>query len=250
MDTEFLREIGLTSYQTKVYLTLIEKGTLTATEVSKYSGVPQPKTYSSLDALIKMNLVELIPDYPKKYKAINPNITIPKLIEKKKKLIEEMEKDANEVINVLEKRYKEKKQRPGEYVWVIQRGKKEFLERLIEFINNSKKEILFFTLHYSVYPSLKKAITSAIKRGVKIKVIGYKTKETRDSYNTYKKMGCEVKSIKHDYPRFAVFDNKITAIRIGNFYVNIIVDDKPFSTIFKSFFNQEWKKAKENKTQK
>ncbi len=250
MDIEFLREIGLTSYQTKVYLTLIEKGTLTATEVSKYSGVPQPKTYSSLDALIKMNLVELIPDYPKKYKAISPSITVPKMIAKKKKAIEKMERSSKKIIQLLEKKYKEKKQESKEYVWVMKRGKKEFLERLIEFINQSQKEALFFTLHYSMYPELKKALAKAIKRGVKVRIIGNKTKETIEAYNAYKKMGCETRSVKHDYTRFAVFDGKITTMRIGEAYVNIIVEDEAFSSIFRSFFNQEWKKAKRDKTQK
>jgi len=85
MEKELLKEIGLTGYQTKIYLALIEKGELTASQIARESKVPQPKVYASLEKLKESSLIEILPDYPKKYKAINPSISIPHLIKERQK---------------------------------------------------------------------------------------------------------------------------------------------------------------------
>ncbi len=54
-----LREIGLTEYETKVYLTLLTKGPLTANELSIASGVPRTKVYETTTHLKRKGIVQL-----------------------------------------------------------------------------------------------------------------------------------------------------------------------------------------------
>jgi len=109
-------------------------------------------------------------------------------------------------------------------------------------IKESEKEILFLTLHFSIYPGFKKALEKATKKGVKIKVIGEATKETERNLKTYKEIGCEVRTHSHNYPRFAVFDNKKIIIRVGKQYRNIIIEDKEIANFFKRAFKELWNK--------
>ncbi len=54
-----LRMIGLSKYQLKVYLTLVERGPLTASLVVKYANVPSSKVYSILKGMVKLGLVDV-----------------------------------------------------------------------------------------------------------------------------------------------------------------------------------------------
>ena len=48
---EHLKEIGFNSYESKVYLALLQYGKSTGYEVSKNSGVPQARAYDTLKFL-------------------------------------------------------------------------------------------------------------------------------------------------------------------------------------------------------
>jgi sugar-specific transcriptional regulator TrmB len=63
-----LMELGFTEYESKVYLTLLTKGPLYASELALYSGVPRTKIYEAIKGLIKKQLVEAYGS-PKKFSA-------------------------------------------------------------------------------------------------------------------------------------------------------------------------------------
>ncbi len=61
-----LMELGFTEYESKVYLTLLTKGPLYASELSLHSGVPRTKIYEAIKSLMKKQLVEAYGS-PKKF---------------------------------------------------------------------------------------------------------------------------------------------------------------------------------------
>ena len=71
-----LREIGLTEYEEKIYLTLLKQGTLTGGQVSKLSKVPHGRTYEVLNNLAEKGFVSVLPIKPKIFKAVDPKIAI------------------------------------------------------------------------------------------------------------------------------------------------------------------------------
>jgi sugar-specific transcriptional regulator TrmB len=78
-DTEILerlKELGLTEYDAKVYYTLISQGTLTAVDISRESGVPMSKIYVVLNRLENGGWISVVPERPKKYRAVDPGVTI------------------------------------------------------------------------------------------------------------------------------------------------------------------------------
>lgn len=78
-DTEILerlKELGLTEYDAKVYYILVSRGTLTAVDISRESGVPMSKIYVVLNRLENAGWISVIPERPKKYRAVDPGVTI------------------------------------------------------------------------------------------------------------------------------------------------------------------------------
>ena len=62
-----LHEIGLTEYETRAYLTLLEHGVMTASGVSEFGGVPYSKVYETLNSLERKGWIEVEHGRPSRY---------------------------------------------------------------------------------------------------------------------------------------------------------------------------------------
>lgn len=71
-----LETLGLTEYETKAYICLVEKGTSTAGNLSKLTEIPHSKIYEVLMRLEKRNLIEAQKGRPLLFKAIKPSTAI------------------------------------------------------------------------------------------------------------------------------------------------------------------------------
>lgn len=65
-----LMEHGLTEYQARVYLTLLDLDTATASQVTPHARVPRTRIYATMQQLHEKGLVEIIPENPLRYKAV------------------------------------------------------------------------------------------------------------------------------------------------------------------------------------
>jgi len=88
-----LKELGLSEYESKVYMALIRSGTLTGLKASKLSGVPQGKIYDTLYRLAEKGMVSIMNVHPKLFKAVNPEIAIKGFIKSKKEHLQELEQN-------------------------------------------------------------------------------------------------------------------------------------------------------------
>ncbi|HMK47199.1 MAG TPA: helix-turn-helix domain-containing protein [Methanocella sp.] len=71
-----LKEMGLTEYDSKVYLTLVSKSPLAATDISREADVPMSKIYGVLSRLENGGWISVVPERPKQYRALDPGVTI------------------------------------------------------------------------------------------------------------------------------------------------------------------------------
>jgi sugar-specific transcriptional regulator TrmB len=67
---EKMQEYGLTEYEARTYLALLDLGTATARDVANLSRVPRTKIYSVLDELHQKQLAQVIPERPKRYEVV------------------------------------------------------------------------------------------------------------------------------------------------------------------------------------
>ena len=62
-----LRDFGLTEYQARVYLALLDLGEATASQIPPIARVPRTRIYATMQDLHKRGLVEIVPETPLKY---------------------------------------------------------------------------------------------------------------------------------------------------------------------------------------
>jgi sugar-specific transcriptional regulator TrmB len=61
---------GLTEYQARAYLTLLDVGTATASQVSPLSRVPRTRIYATMQQLHQKGLVQILPETPLRYQPV------------------------------------------------------------------------------------------------------------------------------------------------------------------------------------
>ncbi|MBI4415509.1 MAG: TrmB family transcriptional regulator [Euryarchaeota archaeon] len=65
-----LMDHGLTEYQARVYLALLDLDTATASQVTPHARVPRTRIYATMSQLHEKGLVDIIPETPLRYKAV------------------------------------------------------------------------------------------------------------------------------------------------------------------------------------
>ncbi|MBZ6496932.1 TrmB family transcriptional regulator [Natrinema longum] len=75
-----LGELGLSSYEEKVYRTLLVTGAVTAAELSETSGVPKGRIYDVLNGLESRKLIWRRSNDPNQYVAVQPETVVDRLL--------------------------------------------------------------------------------------------------------------------------------------------------------------------------
>jgi len=141
----------LNTYETKVWLALLGKGSASAGDITALSGVPRSRTYDVLESLEKKGFAIVKIGKPVKYLGIKPGTVIEKLKNNVKNKAEEKIyslsniKDTDEFIK-LEELYKgaiEPIKR--EDLSAALRGKANITNYLREILQNAKKEVIICT---------------------------------------------------------------------------------------------------------
>lgn len=242
-----LREFGLSEYEAKSYLALSVHGPLSASSVSELSKIPQSKIYEVLKSLVSKCMAEYWNGKPLKYKAVNPLFALKKILNQKRTNIENL----REKTNALVKELKPPKEN-GFGSW-SSKGKIACLERAAEMISRAKKFGFATTSDFSRHPSLDEAYIKALKRGVKIKMLGVfaldEAKKARASW--YLKQGAEIRIMPSNLQTtVGTIDDKEVCIRIDNNSTDsdVIWSNNPsLVSIFKIYFKELWLRGKKFK---
>jgi len=160
-----LQELGLTEYETRAYLSLLERGAMAATEVSEYSNVPYSKIYETLNSLEKKNWIKSEKGRPSQYYPKSPEeaLTAAKL-----KLEDTMKGWEQAILNELQPLYDKRgiKEKPD--IWIL-RGEFNILAKLQEMLDKAKNElmiaapILTKTLIKAAFPMLSSLRNKSVK---------------------------------------------------------------------------------------
>lgn len=143
-----LRELGLTQYETRAYLALLDKGALTASQVSEYAEVPYSKVYEVLASLERKGWVKAERGRPSKYYPKSPS----EALEAAKLRLEEMARSWEQtILSELQPLYEKRGIREKPDIWIL-RGEFSILAKLKETLDKAKREVMIAT------PSLPKAL--------------------------------------------------------------------------------------------
>ena len=157
---ESLKEIGLNSYEAKVYIALLKKYPATGYEVSKLADIPQSRAYDTLKALENSQIVMSSNTKPTTYTPIRP-----------KELTKRYKRKINSTLDYLEKKLPNVKEDYTEPILTVS-GNKEIREKVIEIIKNAKKEI-YLEIWSQDFKYIENDVLDSYNRGLDIKIVGY-----------------------------------------------------------------------------
>lgn len=216
LDT--LRSLGLNSYERKLYVTLIAKGTSNAGTLSELSGVPRSRTYDVLESLADKGFVVIQSSKPLKYVAIEPKEAMERLKTKHeenyKTMINRIENvKKGKILDELQKLFKNgiKTVDPTEFTGAL-KGRNSMNQQMQSLIRNSKKSFSLMTSFEGLnelYENHNKLLHDASKRGVKIKITAPLSSASEDIVKSLKSFA-EIRDMRNTnvVGRIAIVDGR------------------------------------------
>ncbi len=163
--------IGLSEYESKVYLSLINLGTAGARKLSINCDVPRTKVYGTLKKLIDYGLVVEIPGAPKKFSPSKPRESFESILN----LTLEKAEDFREIIGKLETIYTEHSNQGGprkKLVWYLD-PEEDIRGKCSEIIRQSEQELSIITTEDGLeilFNSYHRLLDEIQENGIEIKL--------------------------------------------------------------------------------
>src|SRR5437773_72127 len=164
-----LKEFGLTEYEAKVYVSLVESGTQTASELSRTASIPYSKIYEIIGNLERKGWVESEQGRPSKYYPKAPSIAL----ESSRMRVENtLRTSQGEALEELQPLFEKKgmKERPD--IWIV-RGQNNILDKIRESLERTRSELLVAmpVVPEAVFSVASKMLAVLRDRGVRVSVM-------------------------------------------------------------------------------
>ena len=168
--TVSLEEFGLSKYEARAFVTLISKGTISASELAYYSELPRTKVYPILLKLEKKKLAIMSKSKPIMCSAISPEDAFDEIIQEQINKVNAM----NTLVSNLKKMSEEsKKSRGTEEKRYFNLNSNAVLNQLKTMIDGSKSSIHIMVDQWGLglLAECKEQILTVLRRKLEVKII-------------------------------------------------------------------------------
>jgi HTH-type transcriptional regulator, sugar sensing transcriptional regulator len=248
---EGLKEVGLNSYEAKIWTALLSRGVSTAGELSDIANVPRSRSYDVLESLEKKGFVVMKIGKPIKYIAVPPKEVLERVkknisIDTQKALKNLDELDGSDVIEELTFLHQTglEKHDVVDYTGSI-KGKDNLYSQLNKIIKDAEQEIILVSTEDFIQEkatNLQRSLQIAKDKGVNIKIAA-PHKDTPEIQNL--KNIAEIKNIDLK-ARFCIVDKSSIVFMLtdGNNQIDpaIWVNTGIFAKALSDLFELAWKK--------
>ncbi len=164
-----MQDLGLTTYEIKAYITLLNDGSLTAQELSNKSNVPYSKIYEVADKLVEKGWLETDNSRPTKF---YPKAPLTALETTRVRLESRLKENEDIVLTELMSIYEKRGVKEKSDIWVIS-GAFNILERVKDIIERSREELLIALprITEELAKPLRPLLRALYEKGVKIYVL-------------------------------------------------------------------------------
>ncbi|NOQ44065.1 MAG: TrmB family transcriptional regulator [Nitrosopumilus sp.] len=179
--TVSLEEFGLSKYEAQAYVSLIAKGTITASELAYYSEIPRTKIYPTLLKLEKKKLTIISKSKPIMCTAIAPEDAFDGIIHEQINKVNAM----NTLVSNLKKASEEsRKSRGSEEKRYFHISANNVLDQLQIMIEGSKSSIKIMTDQwgFGLLAECKEQLLSVLRRNLDVKLLVSPTQICSESY--------------------------------------------------------------------
>jgi len=146
---EHLKSLGLTKYESLVYIGLLRVESASATEIHEISGVPRASVYPVLDKLMKKGLVSVSNTIPKRFDATTPEEGV-------EHLLRQVERDAEaakaELVAIFESR-KDREEKRQEMIWTLS-GRETIESRISDMFLSARSSVIIYAGRDFITPGL------------------------------------------------------------------------------------------------
>lgn len=254
-----LKDVGLNSYEARLWVALLSRGISTAGELSDIADVPRSRSYDVLESLEKKGFIVMKLGKPIKYIAVHPTEVINRVksrikeeAESQSKLLENMKKSPflddldllfNQGVHHVE---------PIDMTGVV-KGRNNVYNHLSFMIKNAKDSVILATTTEGVIrksKSLRSALKRAKDNGASIRVLAPISKHNKDAATQIKNYA-QVKSLDAHTKRFCVVDNAQTFMMLlhdkdvhPSYDAGVWVNTPYVAENMQSLFDHLWQKGK------
>lgn len=174
-----LRDLGLSEYEARAYRALLKTGPTTAKELSRASDVPMGRIYDVLNSIEGYNLVRSqTASRPKKYVAVEPSTALERLLEDKRRELEERAEQYEAIVDDLAGEL-ETAEPVEETFWTAAVGPEETVDLLVERLSAADVQIVMVVSTYTeqffdideVGTLILDELTEAMERGVDVQLL-------------------------------------------------------------------------------
>ncbi|HKZ98366.1 MAG TPA: helix-turn-helix domain-containing protein [Thermoplasmata archaeon] len=204
-----LMEHGLTEYQARVYLTLLDLGSATASQIPALSRVPRTRIYATMQQLHEKGLVEILPETPLRYKAVPFAAYLRSIAEELRTRASQLDSNLDALSREFAILAREEPEGRGRFEAIY--GRRNVRERLIKMYDASGREIIGIGTSRSpgrIMKAFGPSLIAKSKEGLSMKYAFCFTPENREDVKVLLKHA-EVRHIDFQMPVYLhVVDGK------------------------------------------
>lgn len=233
------RLLGIGRRETKVYLTVLARGPLTARDIALYLNISPTKVYEPLNKLIELGLITKTSDRPAKFIAVEPRIAwyrVKNMIEENMRVFEER------LLPQIEALYRGSS---GLYRIILVPGS-SVLDRLVDVIISSSRNINLALAYKELFTKQLFDAIHSIAEHVKIRVLVDPEHSRLPEIMELRKKGVHVRVLEGMFGSGAVGSSVILIVktREGDL-IGMWSDHEFFVEIAKVYFEHLWSKSTE-----
>jgi sugar-specific transcriptional regulator TrmB len=166
---ERLRRAGLSRYESLVYLGLVQDRNARVVEIARRTGVPQPKVYQALDALVEKGFCAIGADAVNRYRPVDPALAFQSQLARLAAQQTDVQGLAQELGEVYRSGAEEQRWAPP---IEIVKGLPQIRALLVDQVRQARAEILYFGQSPQV-PALEvaQALWERAEAGVRLRLV-------------------------------------------------------------------------------
>lgn len=221
---KLLKEIGLSAYESAVYLSLLKLGVSEASAIHKDAEVPYGKVYSILDSLVERGFVEVQRSRPKKFRGVKPDIALDQLLKKKEseleKELEALKLKVDELKKILMSTPSLKTK--DEIFWTTEVTETEIKKVVVSIFSEAKESICVIphSLGMPVLTIIFDEFVRSLDRGVEVKMlvspqfnnfVSFLSRKDEKTVEILKEK-LEIRAIRNTSSYFGIVDNNLVIL--------------------------------------
>lgn len=264
-----LESLGFTTYESKVFLVLMNGFNMTAAEIAEQAGIPRTSVYDILKLFVDRGYVNEIQTPSKfRYEMIDPEIIEGKLENEFNKKYTDNLKDLKSSFSEFKKRYKSKIQENDPVDVELIKGFNKFrFNKFLNLMKDAKTEMLLMNkMEGHVSADLDEVSVNFVRAGGVIKSIyeastnfrfereGKWVGVTKDDLiklcEGFEKQGEKIKLSERVPQNMVIFDREIVYLSLvdkslpKNNRTDLIIRNKNFAEYMVELFDTHWEKSK------